>query len=116
MPKITLSKHALDRARSRKMELYAIEQLILFPDQKTELEDGKCKFQKNISGRHYQAVGTWLAKENKWLIISVWVRGEEDELPLAWRIIILPVQLLWWLLRSIGSGIWQIAAKTARKK
>jgi len=116
MPKITLSKHALQRARLRKMELYAIEQLILFPDQKTELEDDKFKFQKNISGRQNQAVATWLAKENKWLIISVWVRGEEDELPLAWRIIILPLQVLWWLLSFVGQSLWQIVAKTAGKK
>lgn len=116
MPKITLSKHALDRARSRKMELYAIEQLILFPDRQSATADGKCKFQKHIAGRHYQAVGTYLAKEDKWLIISVWVRGEEDELPLVWRLLIAPLRLLWWLLSWLGRRLWQIAAKTAKKK
>lgn len=105
MPQITLSKHALQRARSRKMELYAIEQLILFPDRKSATEDGKFKFQKNISGRHYQAVGTYLAKEDKWLIISVWVRGEEDELPLAWKIITAPMRLTWWLLKWVISQL-----------
>jgi len=94
------------------MELYAIEQLILFPDHKKELGDDKFKFQKIISKRNYQAVATWLAKENKWLIISVWVRGEEDRPPLVWLLIIAPFRLLWELFKLI----WQIIAKIARKK
>jgi hypothetical protein len=112
MPKIVLSKHALERARSRGMELYAIEQLLLFPDHKKELGDGKFKFQKIVNKRNYQAVATWLAKENKWLIISVWVRGEEDKLPFAWLFISAPFRLAWWLLRSL----WRIIAKIAGKK
>lgn len=112
MPKITLSKHALERARSRKMELYGIEKLILFPDDKVSLGENKFKFYKNVSKRHYQAIGTYLAKEDKWLIISVWVRGEEDSLPLAWLIITAPFRFLWWFIKAF----WQIIAKVAVKK
>ncbi len=82
MPKIVLSNHAMERARSRKMELYGIEKLILDPDKKISLGEEKFKFLKNVSGRNYQAIATYLQKENKWLIVSVWVRGEEDKLPL----------------------------------
>ena len=111
MPRIVLSKHAMARARSRQMELYGIEQLILFPDNKKSLGENKFKFQKIVKQRNYQAIATWLDKENKWLIISVWVRGEEDQLPLAWLIITAPLRLLWWLVKQL----WQIIAKIAVK-
>lgn len=111
MPKIVLSKHALERARSRQMELYAIEQLILYPDHKKDLGESKFKFQKIVKNRNYQAVATWLAKENKWLIISVWVRGEDDRLPFAWLVITAPFRLAWWLLQTL----WRILAKIAGK-
>lgn len=112
MPKIILSKHALDRARSRKMELYGIEKTILEPDQKISLEDNKFKFLKNYSGRNYQLAATYLPKEDKWLVISAWVRGEEDRLPLTWLIISAPFRLAWWILKTISHAIF---AKTARK-
>lgn len=112
MPKIVLSNHAMQRARSRKMGLYAIEQMIIYPDKKIDLGKHKFKFLKNIDNRHYQAVATYLPKEDKWLIISVWVRGEEDQLPFAWRLITLPFRLLWQLLKFL----WQIIAKIAWKK
>lgn len=112
MPKIVLSKHAMQRARSRKMELYAIEQLILYPDKKIDLGEQKFKFIKNVSNRNYQAVATYLPKENKWLIISVWVKGEKDQLPLVWKLITSPFRLVWWLLKTS----WLIIAKIARKK
>lgn len=120
MPKISLTKHALERARSRQMELYAIEQLILFPDHKKALGDDKFKFQKIINQRNYQAVATWLAKENKWLIISTWVRGEEDRLPLVWLLISWPFRLVWrlllWLLQQLWRGLRGIIARIAGKK
>jgi hypothetical protein len=119
MPKIVLSKHALQRARLRKMELYAIEQLILHPDQKFSLGENKFKFHKNISNRHYQAVATYLSKEDKWLIISAWIKGEEDQLPFIWLLISAPFRLLWWLLLNffqlLGQMLGQIVAKIARK-
>lgn len=93
------------------MELYGIEQLILFPDDKQTLGDNKFKFFKNISGRRYQAVATYLSKKDKWLVVSVWVRGEEDQLPLAWLIITAPFRLLWWFARQL----WKIIAKIAVK-
>lgn len=116
MPKIILSKHALERARSRKMDLYPIERTIIDPDQKISLGEQKFKFLKNVSGRKYQLVATYIAKEDKWLIISAWVRGEEDRLPFIWTLITAPFRLLWWLLKTILQTLWQIIAKLAWKK
>jgi len=116
MPKIVLTKHALERARSRKMELYPIERTILDPDKKISLGEQKFKFFKNVAGRHYQLVATFLPKEDKWLIISVWIRGEEDQLPFMWRLISAPFYFLWWLIRIIFQLLWKIIAKIASKK
>jgi len=116
MPKIVLTKHALERARSRKMELYPIERTILDPDKKISLGEQKFKFLKNVAGRHYQLVATFLPKEDKWLIISVWIRGEEDQLPFMWRLIRAPFYFLWWLIRIIFQLLWNIIAKIASKK
>lgn len=116
MPKIVLTKHALSRARSRKMELYPIERTIIDPDQKISLGEQKFKFLKNVSGRHYQLVATFLPQEDKWLIISAWVRGEDDQLPFAWLIISAPFRFIWWLLQHVFTWLRQIIANIARKK
>lgn len=109
MPKVILSTHAIDRAKLRKMELYGIEKLVLNPDKKISLGQNKFKFLKKIGDRRYQAIASYLPKENNWLVISVWVRGEDDRVPLIWQIITLPFRLLWWILKFI----WQIIAKIA---
>lgn len=116
MPKIVLTKHALERAKSRKMELYPIERTILDPDQKISLGEQKFKFLKNVAGRRYQLVATFLPKEDKWLVISAWVRGEEDQLPFVWRLISAPFHFLWWLIKMIFQLLGQIIAKIASKK
>lgn len=99
MAKIILSKHALERARLRKIELSVIEQIILSPEQKINLKDGKFKFIKTINGRLYQIVAADIKKENKWLVISVWVRGEDDQVPFVWKLITSPFRFVWWLLK-----------------
>lgn len=112
MAKIILSKHALERARSRRIELALIEKVIANPDKKFRLDDEKTKFLKKVDNRRYQVVATYLKNENKWLVISVWVRGEDDRLPLIWILISAPFRLLWWLIKNL----WQIIAKIAVKK
>ncbi len=116
MAKIILSKHALERARLRHIELSVIEQIILNPEQKINLRDGKFKFIKNLNNRHYQIVAADIKKENKWLVISVWVRGEDDRLPLIWILISAPFKFLWWLLKNFFQTFRDIFAKIARKK
>lgn len=111
MSKVILSKHALDRAKFRKMEIGAIEEVVLHPQKEIDLGEGKIKFIKRIAKRNYQVIATHLNKENKWLVISVWVKGEEDRIPLIWQLLTLPFRLLWLLLKTT----WQIVAKIAGK-
>jgi hypothetical protein len=116
MAKIVLSKHALERAKFRKIELSVIEKIIFNPDQKINLKDGKFKFIKNLNHRRYQIIAADIKKENKWLVISVWVRGEEDRVPLMWILISAPFRLLWWLLQKLYTAFLIILAKIAAKK
>lgn len=116
MAKIILSKHALERAKFRNIELSVIEQIILNPEQKINLKDGKFKFIKNLNNRHYQVVAADIKKENKWLVISVWVRGEDDKVPFVWKLITLPFSFLWWLLKNLFKVVSSIIAKIAGKK
>lgn len=116
MAKIILSKHALERAKLRNIELSVIEQIILSPEQKINLKDGKFKFIKNINNRRYQVVAADVKKENKWLVISVWVRGEDDRVPFVWILITAPFKFLWWLLKNLFKLTSLIVAKIAGKK
>jgi len=116
MVKIILSKHALERAKSRKIATPLIEKIILDPDQTFNLKDGKFKFIKNLDDRHYQVVAAQIKKENKWLVISVWVRGEDDRAPFVWILITAPFRLLWYLLKNLFQIFLFIIARIAGKK
>jgi len=116
MAKIILSKHALERAQLRGIELSVIEKVILNPEHKINLKDGKFKFIKKIYDRHYQVIASEVKKENKWIVISVWVRGENDRIPLIWTLISAPFRLFWWILKKLIKAFLTILAKTADKK
>ena len=119
MTKIVLSKHALERAKSRKIAPALIEQIIFNPDRTYDLQAGKVKFTKYLNGRHYQIIATELKSEKCWLVISVWVRGEEDRVPLLWLMISAPFRLVWWLICQLFALLsflfTKIIAKIARK-
>lgn len=108
MAALVLSKHAQDRARSRGIATSDIATVIHQAQQSTKLDDGKIKFQKIIDGRLHQVIAKYLEPERKWLVVSVWVRGEEDRAPLVWLIISWPFRVLW--------SLCKIIAKTAGKK
>lgn len=75
---IILTKHALSRGKQRYVTQERIEQTLMNPDKQFDLEDGKTKFIRVVKERQFQVVATYLPKEDKWLVISAWVRGEED--------------------------------------
>ncbi len=78
---IIFTKHALDRSEQRYVTQEKIEQVLQNPDKTIQIGGGKSKFIRIIDQRHFQVVASYLAKEDKWLIISAWVRGEEDSKP-----------------------------------
>lgn len=95
---LVLTDHALNRVRLRSLRKEAIRQTLLDPDKHFPQKEGKIKAVKKINHRQYHVVAKQTGQD-QWLIISVWVRGEEDPLPLAWRIISFPFRAVWWLIK-----------------
>ena len=96
------TKHALQRLSERSISQDAAEAVLRQPD-RTEpgKKPGTVKFVRMLNGRNVQLVGTYLADQKKWLVVSAWVRGEDEKVPLMWQIITLPFKLVWWLIQFI---------------
>lgn len=97
---IIFTKHAWERKKQRSISDEAVFLTLKYPDRVKEDSDS-ATFIKKVYNRTVHAVAEYLPKEKKWLIISVWVRGEDDKLPLQWQVIIFPFKLVWWLLKLI---------------
>ncbi len=102
---IILTNHADHRQSFRSLTKQGIYRTIHQPDKKIHVEQDKWKFVKTIDNRPYHVVASFLEKEQKWLVISVWVRGEDDKLPLVWKLVTIPFKLLWWILITIWNSI-----------
>ncbi len=98
---IVFTKHASERLKDRSIAEDYIKRTIEHPDKKIHQDDNNWKFIKTIKGRKVHAVATYLEKEKKWLVISVWVRGEEDKLPIVWQLITLPFKLIFWVIKRL---------------
>ncbi|MBQ6449937.1 hypothetical protein IJJ08_03500 [bacterium] len=101
MPKIIYTTHAQERIRLRRLNGRSIEATLTHPDETQDLEDGKKKFIKLQGQRLYHVVAQYKSDQHAWLVISVWVRGEEDPPDYLWLIITSPFRLLWWLVKFI---------------
>lgn len=102
MSKIILSTHAKERLKKRRLSLWSLEDTITNPTKKISLGEGKCKYIKKQGSRLYQVVATYLPAEKAYLVISAWVRGEDDRSPLIWRLLVgllktifLPLTFTW---------------------
>ncbi len=84
---IVLTKHAQARMKLRRITEDMIVTAIKKPDEHYVEEDGDTKFIKTVQNRNLHVVSAYLADERKWLVKSVWVRGEEDPQPLWKRIL-----------------------------
>ena len=104
--------HAYDRSSQRNIDPEAVWQVINQPHQKVAADEDKIKYIKKIKGRTYHVVAQYKADQQKHLVISVWVRGEDDQLPIAWQLITLPFKLVWWLLRKSVSLLFQKRRKS----
>ncbi len=99
MPAPILTKHARDRLKQRWITEDTIESVLRSPD-RTEpgSTPGSVKFIRTINSRQIHVVGKYLDDQDRWLVVSVWVRGEEDSVPFMWQLITLPFKLLWKLI------------------
>ncbi len=75
---VVFTKHARERMDLRRINEDMIIQIMRKPNAMHNLEDGKIKFIGKAMGAKVHAIGKPIPEENKWLVISLWVRGEED--------------------------------------
>lgn len=112
MAKIIFTKHAEDRRKQRGITLASVEQTIERPEKKFDQTEpqGAVKFIKLVDGRRLHVVATYIQNEKAWLVISLWVRGEEDQPSLEERIVLSPFKFFWWLTKTL----WKTAFSKKR--
>ena len=99
------TKHALERLQLRSVSQDDVVKVLQKPERTESMDKpGSSKFIRTLNDRQIQVVAKYLSDQKKWLIVSVWVRGEEDPTPLVWQVITLPFRLVWWVLKRIISG------------
>ncbi len=81
---IVYTDHARERMDQRRITPAMVSAAVTSPDRSHLEDDGDTKFIKTINGRKLHVVANYQTDEGKWLIISTFVRGENDALPL-WR-------------------------------
>lgn len=106
---LIFTEHALERIILRSLSQDQIWQVIDQPKKQFK-QQHNTKFIGKIEGRFIHVVAKRLATEQKWLIISVWVRGEEDPIPLSWQLISWPFKAVWWIIKMI----WKTGIKRIR--
>jgi hypothetical protein len=94
--KIIYTKHALERVGKRSLSKTSIEATIAHHDQRWQQGDGSVKFIKQQGTRRYHVVANFLPQKRAWLVISAWVRGEEDR-NVLWEALTWPWRLVRWL-------------------
>lgn len=105
------TKHSLERLHQRSISQDAAEAVLRQPD-RTEpgKKPGTVKFVRMVNGRNIQLIATYLDDQKKWLIVSAWVRGEEDKESLSWMLLSFPFKVVWKIL------IWIFNQLTGRTK
>lgn len=82
---VVFSKHALERMDQRAVSKEMVLQAIHNPDRSYPEADGDTKFIRKVYGSKVHVVCKPLLEENKWLVKSVWIRGENDNQSPAYR-------------------------------
>lgn len=97
-----LTNHARERLKQRWITEQSIESVLRSPE-RTEpgSKEGTVKFIRTLNGRPVHVVGKFLPDQDRWLVLSVWVRGEDDKPPFMWQVITLPFKAVWWLVKQV---------------
>ena len=75
---VVFSRHARERLDLRRMGEDMIIQVMRAPEKTYKQDDGKIKFVGKDMGAKVHAICKPIPDENKWLVITLWVRGEDD--------------------------------------
>lgn len=117
---VVFTKHARERLEQRKISEKMIIKAIELPYRSYPQNDGGMKFICRINGRNVHVVCQPLPKERKWLVITVWVRGEDDEGNvvrgnvasynlLIILLVLIMIAIVFWLLYIVGFINWVLA-------
>lgn len=98
---IIFTNHAQERLKDRSIDYSYIAQVVNSPDKKFHAKGESWKFIKTINHRKLHVVATYQRDQKKWLVISVWVRGEDDKVPIIWQLLTLPFKLILWLIKML---------------
>jgi hypothetical protein len=112
---LIFTTHALARLKKRSINQEAIYKTVNLPDNKFK-KQANYKFIKTVKGRNIQVISQFKTQQKKWLIISVWVRGEDDQPSLIWQLITLPFKILYKLLAKIAKIILSYNKKSRRHR
>jgi len=108
---IILTNHAYDRIKSRSISDYSIYDTINYPDKKISKANNSVKYIKDIGSRKYHVVATYKKDQKKYLVISAWVRGEDDRVPIIWQLITFPFKAAFWIIKLQFKIIWKLIIK-----
>jgi hypothetical protein len=76
---VAFTKHALERLDLRRVSREMVIQTIQDPNRQFVEANGNIKFIRKVSGCKVHAICKPIPEENKWLVVSVWVRGEDNQ-------------------------------------
>lgn len=95
---VIFTDHAIQRLKRRRISQDMAVDAVRKPDRKQAEDDEKTRFVREIKGRNVQIVATYLKDEQQWMVVTGWVRGEDD--PRRWwvHVLLLP----WYLIRALG--------------
>lgn len=97
---VVFTNHAWQRLGDRTITADMVVETITSPD-KTFPQNGSTKFIRTLHGRKVHVVAERNPQTKQWVVISTWVRGEEDKVPLVWQLLTLPFKGLWWILQKV---------------
>jgi hypothetical protein len=98
---LIFTNHAYDRIKSRSISNHAIYETIRNPDKQQRKSGESVKYIRRVTDRNYHVVATYKEDQKKYLVISAWVRGEDDRVPLLWRIVKFTFKTIWMILKKL---------------
>lgn len=103
---LIFTKHALERAQDRGITQDMVANVVSHPDNTYPGEKKhSAKFIRELNGRQVHVVANFLPDKKQWLVISVWVRGEEDKAPIMWLVLTFPFKIGWSVTKKIAKKI-----------
>lgn len=75
---VVFTKHAREQLSLRKIGEDMVIQVMRRPSKTYNADNGKIKFIGKTAGAKLHAVCKPIPEENKWLVITLWIRGEDD--------------------------------------